>query len=61
MPDGIQRLQLFSIQNSARYQQNVCIKVKWAAKQVLLGSIFEVADAPLVIVSVFEDGLIGNR
>lgn len=61
MPDGIQRLQLFSFQNSTQYQQNVCIKVKLAVKQILLGSVFEVADASLVIVSVFEDGLIGNR
>lgn len=61
MPDGIQCLQLFSFQNPTRYQQTGCIKVKSAVKQILLGSVFEVSDAPLVIVSVFEDGLIGNR
>lgn len=31
----------------------------FAGKQDLLGSIFEVVNTPLVIVTVFEDGLIG--
>lgn len=57
----MQRLWLFSFQNSTAIKKSKCIKDKAAVKQILLGSVFEVADTPLVIVSVFEDGLIGNR
>lgn len=37
------------------------IKAKVGVKPILLGSVSEVADASLFILSVFEDGLIGNR
>lgn len=61
MPDRMQRLRLFSFQNSTAIKKSKRIKDKAAVKQILLGSVFEVADTPLVIVSVFEDGLIGHR
>lgn len=66
-------LQFILLQQECQSQSNVCVifflhnltgsttrmKTKVAGKKILLCSILEVADTSVVIVSVFEDGLIG--
>lgn len=55
----MQQLRVFSFHDCTVIKKTYEAKV--AVRQILLGSVFQVADAPLLIVSVFEDGLIGNR